>query len=194
MENELELIRHKIFDIRGQKVMLDRDLAYIYGVETKQLNQAVKRNIERFEGDDFMFRLTQEEANVCSRSQFVTLNSTGRGSNIKYMPYAFTELGVAMLSSVLRSKAAIEINRGIMRTFVAFRKMADELSIDREIKGIKYEISRIKQEMNDILADQNDINESNRIELELINQALAELQTDRKQLKRNPIGFIKSEE
>ena len=86
--------------------MLDRDLAAIYGVETKALNQSVKRNIKRFEGDDFMFRLTKDEVQSArSRSQIVTLNK--RGSNIKYLPYAFTELGVAMLSSVLKSETAI---------------------------------------------------------------------------------------
>lgn len=192
---DLALIKHKIFEIRGQKIMLDRDLAEMYGVETKRLNQAVKRNIERFAGDDFMFQLTIDEVETCSRSQIVTLNTTARGHNTKYLPYAFTELGVAMLSSVLRSKTAIEINRGIMRAFVEFRKMATTLPpVSNEIKDIKAEIDNIRKEMDDILADQNDINESNRIQLELINQALAELQVDRKRPKRNPIGFIKPEE
>ena len=102
-----------IYEIRGQKVMLDRDLAKLYCVETRALNQAVKRNFERFEGEDFMFQLTKEE---CLRSQIVTLKEA-QGQHLKYMPFVFTELGVAMLSSVLRSKAAIEINRGIMRAF-----------------------------------------------------------------------------
>lgn len=99
--------------------MLDRDLAMLYGVETKALNQAVKRNIERFP-NDFMFQLTKEE---CSRSQFVTLNK-GRGQNIKYMPYAFTENGISMLSSVLKSSAAVEMNIRIMRTLTALRRLA----------------------------------------------------------------------
>ena len=98
-------------------MILDRDLAMLYGVETKALNQAVKRNIERFP-DDFMFQLTKEE---CSRSQIVTLNK-GRGQNLKYMPYAFTENGIAMLSSVLKSSAAVEMNIRIMRTFTAMRR------------------------------------------------------------------------
>lgn len=105
--NDLEMIRSKIYEIRGQKVMLDFDLASMYGVETSQLKRAVRRNLERFEGDDFMFELTKDEL---SRCQIGTLNG-GRGSNIKYLPFAFTELGVAMLSSVLRSATAIEINR-----------------------------------------------------------------------------------
>ena len=100
---ELQTIQNKIHEIRGQKVMLDFDLAEMYGIETRVLKQAVRRNPKRFEGNDFMFELTKEEL---SRSQFVTLNK-GRGNNFKYMPFAFTELGVAMLSSVLNSKIAI---------------------------------------------------------------------------------------
>ena len=99
--------------------MLEFDLAELYGIETRVLKQAVRRNSARFEGEDFMFELTKEEI---SRSQIVILNK-GRGSNIKYAPFAFTELGVAMLSSVLNSPTAIEINRGIMQVFVAMRQL-----------------------------------------------------------------------
>ena len=100
--------------IRGQQVMLDKDLAMLYGVEAKVLNQAVKRNVERFP-NDFRFQLTKEE---CLRSQIVTLNEK-RGQHLKYMPYAFTEQGVAMLSSVLRSQTAIEVNiRKQQRTYL----------------------------------------------------------------------------
>ena len=99
--------------------MLDFDLAEMYGIENRVLKQAVRRNLKRFEGEDFMFELTRDEL---SRSQIVTLNK-GRGSNFKYMPFAFTELGVAMLSSVLNSDTAIGINRGIMRAFVAVRQL-----------------------------------------------------------------------
>ena len=103
--------------IRGQQVMLDKDLAMLYGVEAKVLNQAVKRNVERFP-DDFRFQLTKEE---CLRSQIVTLNEK-QGHHLKYMPYAFTEQGVAMLSSVLRSQTAIEVNiRKQQRTYPNFR-------------------------------------------------------------------------
>ena len=102
--------------IRGQQVMLDRDLATLYGVETKRLNEQVKRNIKRFP-EDFMFQLTKDE---CLRSQIATLNE-GRGQHLKYMPYVFTENGVAMLSSVLRSDTAIEVNIRIMRAFPNFR-------------------------------------------------------------------------
>ena len=109
-------IESKILQIRGLQMMLDRDLAYMYGVPTKALNQAVKRNMDRFP-EDFMFQLSEEE---CSRSQIVTLNIK-RGQNIKYLPYAFTENGVAMLSSVLRSKIAIAVNIQIMRVFTEMR-------------------------------------------------------------------------
>lgn len=122
----MERIENKIFLIRGQKVMLDRDLAELYGVETKVLNQAVKRNISRFP-EEFMFKLTNKEAKILisqyvisrSRSQIVTLK---RGQNIKYLPYAFTEQGVAMLSSVLNSERAVQINIMIIKTFIRFRR------------------------------------------------------------------------
>ena len=97
---DLQLIQNRIYAIRGYNVMLDFDLAERYGIETKRLKEAVRRNIKRFEGDDFMFELTKNEMLEFSRSQIATLNK-GRGSNIKYLPFAFTELGVAMLSSVL---------------------------------------------------------------------------------------------
>lgn len=113
----IDIIRSRIHTIRGVQVILDRDLAEFYGVEVGQLNRQVKRNLERFP-DDFMFQLDREE---CSRCQIGTLNG-GRGSNIKYLPYAFTENGVAMLSGVLRSPRAISANIQIMRAFVAMRR------------------------------------------------------------------------
>ena len=116
----IERIAASIRIIRGQKVMLDADLASLYGVETKVFNQAVRRNVERFP-EDFMFQLTEAEAESL-RSQIVTLNA-GRGRHAKYAPLAFTEQGVAMLSSVLKSKQAIQINLGIMRTFVRIRQV-----------------------------------------------------------------------
>ena len=116
-------IENKIFHVRSKKVMLDKDLAELYGVETRVLIQAVKRNKERFP-EEFMFKLTSEETRLleCSRSQIVILK---RGQNIKYFPYAFTEQGVAMLSSVLRSKRAIQVNIQIMKTFTKIRELLD---------------------------------------------------------------------
>ena len=116
----MERIERAILVLRGHKVMLDADLARLYGVPTKVLNQAVTRNIDRFP-KDFMFQLTEEEATRL-RSQTVTLK-TGRGQHRKYLPYAFTEQGVAMLSSVLRSRRAVQVNIEIMRAFVRMRQM-----------------------------------------------------------------------
>ena len=115
----IELIASKIYLIRGIKVILDRDLAELYGVETKVLKQAVRRNIDRFPAD-FMFEMTETEFEDW-RSQFVTSNSDRMG--LRYKPMAFTEQGVAMLSSVLKSKRAIEVNIAIMRAFVKLREM-----------------------------------------------------------------------
>lgn len=115
-----ERVERAIILLRGHKVMLDADLAKLYGVTTKALNQAVKRNISRFP-DDFMLQLTAEEATLL-RSQIVTLKA-GRGMHRKYRPYVFTEQGVAMLSSVLHSERAIQANIAIMRTFVRLREM-----------------------------------------------------------------------
>ena len=117
----VEVIAAKIFELRGKKVILDMDLAKLYGVSAKVLNQAVKRNINRFP-EDFMFQLSWEEVKSL-RSQFVTLNNakpetTRRGRHIKYLPYAFTQEGVAMLSSVLNSERAVQVNIQIMRAFV----------------------------------------------------------------------------
>lgn len=186
--NQLELIQSKIYEIRGQRVMLDFDLAEMYGTETGQLKRAVRRNIERFEGEDFMFELTKEEL---SRCQIGILNK-GRGSNFKYMPFAFTELGVAMLSSVLNSKIAIEINRGIMRAFVAVRQMLANPPVDR-IGNIEKEVKELKEYIEEVFADYNDINDDTRMQLELINQTLAELQAQKRMENkpRNPIEFIK---
>ena len=209
--NEAQTIQNNIYEIRGQRVMLDRDLATMYGVETRILNQAVRRNATRFDGDDFMFQLTKDEvmqvasrsqivtSNIpdnkgiledsnSSRSQFVTLNK-GRGSNIKYLPYAFTELGVAMLSSVLRSETAISINREIMRAFVAFRRIAAALpDAAADVAQLRKDFEELKLDIEDILADQNNINEDTRMQLELINQSLAALQAPHKKPHR-PIGF-----
>ena len=118
---EITNIQTKIYEIRSQKVMLDFDLAELYEVETKVLNQAVKRNIDRFPSD-FMLQITRDEYNSL-RSQFVTLE-TGRGKYAKYLPYAFTEQGVSMLSSVLKSVKAIQVNIQIIRAFVFMRQFA----------------------------------------------------------------------
>jgi phage regulator Rha-like protein len=139
----VEPLDRLIHEIRGHKVMLDRDLATLYGVETKNLNKAVRRNVDRFP-TDFMFQLTQAEAAAClgSRFQFGTLK---RGQNIKYLPYAFTEQGVAMLSSVLRSKRAMQVNILIMRAFV---RMRAALSGNRELART---LAALERELKDRL-------------------------------------------
>ena len=190
--NDIEIIQNKIYEIRGQRVMLDRDLAYLYGVETKALNQAVKRNIQRFP-HDFMFQLTEAELTIL-RSQFVT--SKGRGG-VRYLPYAFTELGVAMLSSVLKSETAIEVNIGIMRAFVALRQLAYSLpkpDKTTDVSQLRQDFEDLKLDIEEILRNQNDINEETRMQLDAISTALAELQAKPKEEKpRRRIGFIQDD-
>lgn len=131
-----EIIGSKIFVIRNQKVMLDRDLAELYQVETKQLKRQIRRNIERFP-DDFMFELTQEEFDNL-RSHFGTSSWGG----VRYVPMAFTEQGVAMLSSVLNSPTAIKVNIQIIRVFTKIREvLSDTLSLKLEIEEIKKKLS-----------------------------------------------------
>lgn len=183
---QLELIQSKIYEIRGQKVMLDRDLAQMYGVETRVLNQAIKRNIERFPVD-FMFQLTDEEVNIW-KSQIVMSNSIKMG--VRRPPYAFTELGVAMLSSVLNSKIAIQVNMGIMRAFVAVRGLLASSPTDR-VTELQTELRELKSYINEVFTDYNDINEDTRMQLELLNESLAELQVQKRlaDKPRVPVGF-----
>ncbi len=183
--NDIELIQNKIYEIRGQRVMLDFDLAQAYGVDTAQLKRQVRRNMERFEGEYFMFELTQEELSRCQ----IGIMNKGRGYNIKYLPFAFTELGVAMLSSVLRSPSAIKINRGIMRAFVAVRQSLPTLMMPSKLQELEKGLKELRQEVEDILSDQNEINEDTRAQLDAISTALVELQTERSQKQRRPIGF-----
>jgi len=130
----VETIAGKIYLIRGTKVMLDRDLAELYGVETKALKQAVRRNFKRFP-PDFMFELTKEELKNW-RSQFVTSNSIKMG--LRHSPMAFTEQGVAMLSSVLKSDRAVEVNIQIIRVFVKLRQLfLDNEELRKELEGLK---------------------------------------------------------
>ena len=186
--NEIAIIQNKIYEVKGQKVMLDYELAELYGVETKALKRAVRRNIERFAGEDFMIVLSPQEADdLRSRYQNGTMNKT-RGENIKYEQFAFTELGVAMLSSVLRSDTAIEINRNIMRAFVELRRLTQLAAASYQ--ELQREINDVKDYIEDILKDQNDINEEHGAQLEAISMALAELQMQKRQEKpRRPAGF-----
>jgi hypothetical protein len=130
----IERIERKIYFIRRQKVMLDRDLAELYGVETRVLNQAVRRNIKRFP-EDFMFRLSKEEMDIW-KSQIVMTNKERMG--LRRQPYAFTQEGIAMLSGVLNSERAIQVNIEIMRTFVKLRQMlASNAQLARKLKALE---------------------------------------------------------
>ena len=162
---KLEIINNKIHVIRNQKVMLDFDLALLYQIETKVLKQAVRRNIERFP-EDFMFELTKEEFDNL-RSQIVTSSYGGT----RYMPFAFTEQGVAMLSSVLNSKKAIEVNIAIMRTFVVLRNSI--LSLDE----ITNRVSEIEQQFPEIY--------------KALNYLMDTHQKNTEQKERSKIGFKK---
>ena len=181
---ELELIQNRIFEIRGRKVMLDFHLAEMYQVETKNLNLSVRRNIKRFPSD-FMFQLSQDEWENL-RLQIATSSWGGR----RYFPYAFTELGATMLSTVLRSDVAIEASILIVRAFVAVRQLILNPPVN-EVKELQNEMKELKQYIENVFTDYNDINEDTRMQLELINETLAELQTKNKALNkpRNPIGF-----
>lgn len=138
-------IESLIFNIRGQQVMFDKDLATLYGVSTKRLNEQVKRNLERFP-EDFMFQLTKEE---CSRSQIATLNGK-RGNNLKYAPYVFTENGIAMLSGILRSPTAIAVNIQIMRAFTMMRRFISlDSGIFKRMDVIEYNQLMIQKHQNE---------------------------------------------
>lgn len=146
---ELQLIQNKIFILRGFRVMLDFQLANLYEVETRMLNQAVKRNIKRFP-HDFMIQLSVEEWGIL-KSQFVISKTEKRGGTQK-LPYAFTEQGVAMLSSVLKSKKAIDVNIAIMRAFVLLRQhLADHQDLKNEIQTLEKEMNRKFKDINEAL-------------------------------------------
>ena len=183
-------IQSKIYVIRGQKVMLDRDLAELYDVETRTLNQKVKRNLRRFPSD-FMFQLTKEDIEEW-KSQIVISNSIKMG--LRKPPYAFSQMGVAMLSSVLSSDTAIDTNIYIMRAFVEYNTIKTLVKYG-EFQTLKDRLEKTNAYIEELLEDQNDINEATRAQLEAISTALAELQAEhRKQPKRRPIGFIQPED
>lgn len=166
--------------------MLDRDLAQMYGIETKYLKRSVKNNMNRFPSD-FMFELTKDEFESL-RCNFYTSKSRG---GTRYMPYAFTEQGVAMLSSVLNSEVAITINIAIMRAFVAVRGLlASSPTTDRTGK-LETELRELKAYIEKVFTDYNDINEDTRLQLDLINESLAELQVQKRlaDKPRTPMGF-----
>lgn len=184
--NEIQIIRSKIYEIRGQRVMLDFDLAELYHVETRRLNEAVKRNIKRFP-EDFMFQLNGDEW-----KNLISQIATSSWGGTRKLPYAFTEQGLAMLSGILNSDIAIQVNISIMRAFVFVRQLMADPSTDKTAE-LRQEMKELKEYIEEVFTDYNDINEDTRIQLELINKTLAELQVNKKLLDkpRNPVGFVK---
>ncbi len=214
--SEVEVIKHRIYEVRSLRVMLDRDLAELYGVETRALNQAVKRNIDRFP-DDFLFRLNKNEWTFL-KSQIVISNTDAttadnkdvatNGDSLKSqfvisnrggdraLPYAFTELGIAMLSSVLRSETAIQVNINIMRAFVAIRHAVSAWQgVNLKVEQLSHKVDQLNNYVEEILHDQNDINqqqdETNNeiaLQIEAINDALDQLR-EKPSSPRKRIGY-----
>lgn len=198
---QTENIKEAIYEIRGQKVMLDYDLATIYGVRTGTLNQAVKRNINRFP-DDFMFKLTEKEwdeldcniLNSNMRSQSVTASANRR--NKSNPPYAFTEHGAVMLASVLRSPSAVQMSVMVTRAFIAMRQaITTMLSVDLKVEQISHKVDQLNAYVEELLHDQNDINDQQEqtnnevaLQIEAINDALDQLRNE-KAKPRKTIGF-----
>ncbi len=202
MEKEILLANKSmqdiIYDIRGVKVMLDYDLAAIYGVETRTLNQAVKRNMERFP-QDFMFKLTEEEwfalvQKISMSSQVVMTYPEKRPK--KATPYAFTEHGAVMLASVLRSPSAVQMSVMVTRAFIAMRQaLSSMLSYDLKIEQLSRKVDQLNAHVEEILHSQDNINQlqsqfNNEValQIEVINDALDQLR-EKKEEPGNPIGF-----
>ena len=199
MSDELILVQNLIHEIRGQKVMLDSDLARLYQVETKVLNQAVKRNIKRFP-EDFMFQLDNKEfANL--KSQIVTSSWGGLKSQIvtsswggrRTPPLAFTEEGIAMLSSVLHSDIAIAANISILRAFVKVREyLLMASTVSAEVKELRSKVDLLAMQQEENLGAVNDLSEDVRRDIDNLYLAIGELSSRMEEKKREPqrkIGF-----
>ena len=187
MSEDLMIVQNLIYEIRGQKVMLDFDLARLYQVETKALNQAVKRNAERFPSD-FMFRLTAEEV-LNMRSQIVTASKR----NTSAPPFAFTEQGVAMLASVLKSPIAVAASISIMRAFVQVRQyLLTSASMSAELNELRAKVDLLAMQQEENLAAVNDLSEDVRQDIDNLYLAIGELSSrieEKKQAPRRKIGF-----
>ena len=184
---ELQVIRNMIHEIRGVYVMLDFDLASMYQVETRRLNESVKRNIERFP-HDFMFQLTLNEA-----SNLMSQIATSSWGGTRKLPHVFTQEGVAMLSGILRSPKAIEVNISIMRAFVSMRQfLLNNISRIEEISELQHRVKLLEEYSEETIKVINDLSEDTENHLDDIYLALAELAKKRKleeHKTRNPIGF-----
>lgn len=193
---ELQVIKNKIFEIRGFRVMLDYDLAELYQVETKNLKRAVRRNIERFP-DDFMFEISKNEYDSL-RCNFGTLENLGRGQHSKYLPFAFTEQGIAQLSSVLNSPLAIQVNISIIRTFVAIRNyLLQQSTMSNEIEKLWTHVKSLEQQTEENLKAVNDLNDDTQYTFDEIYIALSELAKKHTEINSKPrkrVGYVQDEE
>ena len=187
---EVTQVQQMIHLIRGERVILDRDLAILYGVTVSYLNRQVKRNIERFP-EDFMFQLTNQELTILKCQ-----NGISSWGGDRHLPYAFTEEGVAMLSGLLRSPVAIQMNVQIMRAFVYMKNTLATLDKAAVRQGqLELEIEKLRNYIEDILRDQNDINDNVSAQMDAISQSLAELSSQvddlahPKRKPHNPIGY-----
>ena len=181
----LETITHRILLLRGQKVLLDTDLAALYDVPTKRFNEQVKRNVERFPSD-FIFQLTEEEW-AALRSQFATLK-TGRGQHRKYMPYAFTEHGAIMAATILNSPRATEVSVYVVRAFVRLREV---LASNKELSKRLDDLEQTTEAMG---LQQDSFARNTRAQLKQVFDAIRELMTPPETQKKRPIGFITGDE
>ncbi len=184
--NDIDVIKNRIYEVRGMRVMLDRDLAELYEVEVKYLKRQVNRNIERFP-EDFMFEISHEEYNSL-RCQNGTLKS-GRGQHAKYMPYAFIEEGVAMLSGILRSPMAIQVNINIMRAFVAIRHAIGAWQgVNLKVEQLSHKVDNLNARVDEILHEQNENNMEMSVQINALNDALDQLR-EKPSTPRKRIGF-----
>lgn len=187
---DIEVIKHRIYEVRGQRVMLDRDLAELYNVETRALNQAVRRNINRFP-EDFMFVMTEDEMNAW-KSQIVMSNSIRMG--MRRPPVVFTELGIAMLSSVLRSETAIQVNINIMRAFVAIRHAIGAWQgVNLKVEQLSHKVDNLNARVDEILHEQNENNIEMAMQIGALNDALDQLR-EKPAKPRKKIGYKQSKE
>lgn len=183
--NDIDVIKNRIYEVRGQRVMLDRDLAELYGVETRVLNQAVKRNIERFP-EDFMFQLTAEERDRMS-SQFVMTSPSKRPKVA--LPYAFTEHGALMLASVLKSPSAIQMSVMVTRAFIAMREaLSGMMSVNYKVEQLSHKVDSLNARVDEILHEQNENNMEMAIQIGALNDALDQLR-EKPSTPRKRIGF-----
>ena len=186
---DIQIIQNKIYEIRGQRVMLDRDLAELYQVTTGALNQAVKRNVARFPSD-FMFQLTDAETENW-KSQIVITNSIKMG--LRHNPYAFTEQGVSMLSAVMKSSVAIQTSITIMRAFVAMRNhILQSTQVSAELLELRSRLQLVEHECRENLEAVNDLSEDMRKDIDAIYEAIGALSVKLPEARklRKPIGFV----